>query len=141
MKKDHVTTEFNSLVAQSKKYFDVDVIGSYILYCKKLIPLQMVGDIDMAVPKEVQGRFEAFLVDNGYKKEERKEYGYRSSQFTLEPTGFFKKDSELDIHLIVKPPDFKVLSANDILVEKVKRDTEKDSLVVIEALKNKIKTK
>jgi len=132
MNKQH-EKEVMILVRKIKNYFDVDTIGSYNLYRAKLLPFEMINDVDFALIN--WNKVKIFLRDEGFHCSEAKDDS--GNLFNNHDSLIFTK-KDIVFHLC-KLDDFKVLDVDEIIKMKFNRmsETDRNQLeYVIRAKKN-----
>lgn len=120
--------DYNILIEQMIKYFNVKMVGSYVLYKNGLLKFSDINDLDLFVSRENRKNLDSFLEDNGYlqTKEKGKQIGYAKGSCIYEviPKGDFKQKNFLNIDVIESSEA--VWSVPVIIAEKYKRGTEND---------------
>jgi len=132
MNKQH-EKEVMILVRKIKNYFDVDTIGSYNLYKAKLLPFEMINNVDFAfsMPRmrtinSIWSKVKIFLRDEGFHCSEAKDDSvdkYGNLFDTHDSLIFTKKDIVFNLRKLDDP---KVLDVDEIIKMKFKRMSETD---------------
>ena len=106
------------------RYFEANIVGSYLLVRAGLMPKDMVNDIDINICQKCEENVRRFLVDNGYKetKPPQKQPGYQ----TIAGSNLYTKERETNIHILVTPTLETVYSIPELIASKFERGTLND---------------
>ncbi|HLS53630.1 MAG TPA: hypothetical protein VK031_06635 [Tissierellaceae bacterium] len=126
------------MVELLKRYFHVEVIGSYLFFEKGL--LDEVNDIDILVNRDYIKQVVSFLEDNGYKRSNHSEHTYnhdKSSRVRRNKHYQLVKGGKTTVHLIQSDTD-RVTDLPDIIKYKYERGTNTDLRQIIEICRNRL---
>lgn len=118
----------NEIIQNLKKYFNAEIIGSYLLYEIGLLKYNEINDIDVQIPKESLKNAYQYLNDIGYKQTEKqgKQIGYEHGKciFEILPQGDFKQTNFLNIDVVEKTQS--QFTIPTLIAEKFKRAKNSD---------------
>lgn len=125
--------KYTEFVEKTQKYFDVKIIGSFILV-KDGLPIEYIDDVDIFVENGFS-KVKEYLLDNGFEEKEvehwEREAYAKDFRLSIKKAGKFLKENHIPIHLSCKTTrELRVWSIPELILGKIKRGTKKDYMQI-----------
>ncbi len=118
--------DVGKIIKELYEYFDVKLAGSMLLYREKILPLDLVDDIDLLVSKEVWNKVKQYFVNNGFTHEIDNMMDEYGSMTHIHSELIMKHQELKSFHLLKsEEPQYTITK---LLQEKLERCNKRDIL-------------